>query len=336
MCKDSEVEESLLYWKNWEKTCVAREEWMRGSVAPCAWRTHCLHAGEIQRLGGRGGHINYYFLIMYLDSLGESATAEEMQTLDCAAVECAILWVHFPCRRVRHVCFPAPPSGQAGSGAPSGATAAPGAALLDRTVPASFLLHLPSMFCVPGRWALVDFPLCSVVTHSIASLWFLLISSILNMSNCLTRLFCYLGVLGTDVPLNWTGPPSPSLVSLIDFGLFAPRQWVFFFVSCESLLCSSCIVCSRGDCVFCLSTLVLMSFLSFKLPTARPVACTYTWERLGLLFHEGELSFKDPDESNLPCHLPKWLTEDFLIPIHKKESPSKYPAWGKAVFPHVT
>lgn len=120
MCKDSEVEESLLHWKNWEKTCVAREEWMRGSVAPCAWRTHCLHAGEIQRLGGRDGQYKLLFPYNVLRFFrGISATAKEMQTLNCAAVECAILWVHFPCRRVRHMCFPAPPSGQAGSGAPS-------------------------------------------------------------------------------------------------------------------------------------------------------------------------------------------------------------------------
>ena len=96
-------------------------------------------------------------------------------------------------------------------------------------------------------------------------------------------------------------------MSLIDFGLFAHLQWVFFFVSCESPLCSSCVLCLKGDCIFCLSTPVLMSFLSFRLPTARPVACTYTWDRLGLLFSEGEFSFKDLDESNLACpgcHLP--------------------------------
>ena len=146
---------------------------------------------------------------------GISATAEEIQTLDCAAVECAILWVHFPCRRVRHVCFPAPPSGQAGSGAPSGATAAPSAVLLlDRMVPASFLLHLPSMFCVPGRWALVGFPLCSVVTHSIASLWFLLISSILNMSNCLTRIILLPQGLRDECSfeLNWPILPIASVL----------------------------------------------------------------------------------------------------------------------------
>ena len=109
-------------------------------------------------------------------------------------------------------------------------------------------------------------------------------------------------------------------MSLIDFRLFAHLQWVFFFVSCESPLCSSCVLCSRGDCIFCLSTPVLMSFLSFRLPTARPVACTYTWERLGLLVSEDEFSFKDLDESNLPCHPspPNDWQRIFLLPFTKR------------------
>ena len=81
------------------------------------------------------------------------------------------------------------PLGRLGLAPLPGAAAAPCVALLlDWVAPASFLLHLPSMFCVPGRWALVDFPLCSVLPHSVASSWFLLISSILNMSNCLTQI----------------------------------------------------------------------------------------------------------------------------------------------------
>lgn len=162
-------------------------------------------------------NINYYFLIMYLDSLGGS-----LQRLrKCRHQTVQLLNVPFSGSTfpadVLDTCVSQPlPLGRLGLAPLPRATVAPHAVLLlDRMVPASFLLHLPSMFCVPGRWALVDFPLCSVVTHSIASLWFLLFSSILNMSNCLTRIILLPQGLRDECSfeLNW---PTLPIASVLD------------------------------------------------------------------------------------------------------------------------